>query len=158
MARVMLALSFCGLLAAASASDLERRVIPNRLLALGAAVAMAIAAADEPATLPERLAAAAAAGAPLLALAFVYPRGLGMGDAKLVAVMGLYLGRAVAPALLVGFGAGALGGALLVARNGASARKRAIPFAPFLAFGGVVGLLAGDAIVGWYATSFTPAR
>ena len=43
-------------------------------------------------------------------IAIVYPRGMGMGDVKLAGVMGIYLGKAVAPALLIGFAAGALSG------------------------------------------------
>jgi prepilin signal peptidase PulO-like enzyme (type II secretory pathway) len=46
--------------------------------------------------------------------------------------------------------AGALVGIAVMARHGASERKRAIPFGPFLALGGVVGLLAGDGILDWY--------
>ena len=78
-----------------------------------------------------------------------------MGDVKLAAVMGLYLGRAVAPALLIGFAAGSLFGLALIARHGAAARKQAVPFGPFLALGGVIGLLAGDQIVEWYLGTFT---
>ena len=79
-----------------------------------------------------------------------------MGDVKLVAMMGLYLGRAVAPALLVALIAGALVGAVMIARGGAAARKQAIPFGPFLALGGVVGLWAGDGMVDWYLEEFFP--
>jgi leader peptidase (prepilin peptidase) / N-methyltransferase len=73
---------------------------------------------------------------------------------KLVGVMGFYLGRAVAPALLIGFAAGALVGLTMIARRGAGARKEAIPFGPFLALGGVAGLWYGDAIVDWYLDTF----
>src|SRR5438094_371770 len=83
------------------------------------------------------------AGGALFLIALAYPRGLGMGDAKLVAVMGLFLGAAVAPAVLVGFATGAVVGAILIARHGAAARKQAVPFGPFLALGGLVGLWAG---------------
>jgi leader peptidase (prepilin peptidase)/N-methyltransferase len=77
-----------------------------------------------------------------------------MGDVKLAAVMGLYLGRSVAPALLIGFAAGALVGLVLIARRGASARKQAVPFGPFLALGGVLALWWGDAMVSWYLDTF----
>jgi leader peptidase (prepilin peptidase)/N-methyltransferase len=77
-----------------------------------------------------------------------------MGDVKLVAVMGLFLGRAVVPALMIGVLAGALVGVAIMARYGSSARKHAIPFGPFLALGGVVGLLAGNEILDWYLNSF----
>jgi leader peptidase (prepilin peptidase)/N-methyltransferase len=79
---------------------------------------------------------------------------MGMGDVKLVAVMGIYLGRAVAPALLIAFAAGALVGLVLIAVRGAAARKQTIPFGLFLALGGVVSLWSGDAMVDWYLDSF----
>ncbi len=117
---------------------------------------MAIALTD-PSTLDERAIAAVAAGGFLLVVALLYPRGMGMGDVKLAAMMGLYLGRAVAPALLIGFAAGALVGIAMMARHGSAARKRAIPFGPFLALGGIVGLWAGDEIVDWYVDTFFSA-
>ena len=80
-----------------------------------------------------------------------------MGDVKLAGVMGLYLGRAVAPALLIGFAAGAIYGVALIARHGSAARKQAVPFGPFLALGGLVGLFAGDEIVDWYMDTFFDA-
>jgi len=103
---------------------------------------------------PDPAIAAAGAGGFLLAVALAYPRGMGMGDVKLAAVMGLYLGRAVVPALAVAVFAGAVVGMALLARDGSSARKRAVPFGPFLALGGVVGLLAGDEILDWYLDTF----
>lgn len=98
--------------------------------------------------------AAAAGGGLLLVAALAYPRGMGMGDVKLAALMGLYLGRAVAPALVVGFAAGALVGVGMLLREGAAARKKGVPFGPFLALGGIVGLLAGNQIVDWYLSAF----
>jgi leader peptidase (prepilin peptidase) / N-methyltransferase len=82
---------------------------------------------------------------------------MGMGDVKLVAMLGLFLGRAVAPALLIGFGAGAVLGLALIARHGGEARKHAVPFGPFLALGGVVALWVGDEMVDWYLDTFFPA-
>ena len=68
--------------------------------------------------------------------------------------MGLYLGRAVAPALLIGFLTGAVVGVSLMLREGSDARKRGIPFGPFLALGGFVALLAGDELIHWYLSTF----
>jgi leader peptidase (prepilin peptidase)/N-methyltransferase len=68
--------------------------------------------------------------------------------------MGLYLGRAVAPALLIAFLLGAAYGVILIARHGSAARKSAVPFGPFLAAGGVIALFAGDGIVDWYLDTF----
>jgi leader peptidase (prepilin peptidase) / N-methyltransferase len=152
--QLALGLALCAVLVIVTLTDLERRLIPNAVLLVGAVVAIAVAAITDVGSLPERLAAAAGAGGFLFCVALVYPRGMGMGDVKLVAVMGLYLARAVAPALLVGFGVGALVGLAMIARRGAAARKQAIPFGPFLALGGIVGLWWGDAIVDWYLESF----
>ncbi len=149
-----LGLVLCALLVIITLTDLERRVIPNPVLVAGAVIAVVIAAASDPSSLAERGLSAALAAGFLLLIALAYPRGMGMGDVKLVAVMGLYLGRAVAPALLIAFAAGAVVGLALIARRGGAARKHAIPFGPFLALGGVIGLWFGNAIVDWYLSTF----
>ncbi len=151
---VALGLVFVTMLVAVTLTDLERRIIPNKVLIAGAALAVVIAALGDPGDLPERAIAAAAAGGLLFAAALAYPKGMGLGDVKLAATMGLFLGRNVAPAILVALLAGALVGLAMIAREGAGARKRAIPFGPFLAIGGVVGLLAGDQLVDWYLSTF----
>ena len=152
--QLALGLSFCALLVVVTLTDLERRVIPNVVLIAGAVVAVALAASTDPGSLGTRAIAAAAGGGFLFLVALAYPRGMGMGDVKLVAVMGLYLGRAVAPALLIAFAAGALVGLAMIARRGASARKQAVPFGPFLALGGVIALWYGSAMVDWYLDTF----
>jgi leader peptidase (prepilin peptidase) / N-methyltransferase len=135
--------------------DLEHRVIPNRLNAVGALAALAIGVALDPAGEPERLIAAACAGGLLLIAAVAYPGGMGMGDVKLAAVMGLFLGRAVAAAVMVALLAGVLVGGLIIARKGAHAgRKTAVPFGPFLALGGLVAVFAGTELVDLYARHF----
>ena len=90
----------------------------------------------------------------MLVFGLAYPRGMGMGDVKLAAVMGLYLGSAVAPAILVAVLAGTIVGAGLLISRGSGARKAAVPFGPFLALGGVIGLLAGDQLIDWYLNAF----
>lgn len=151
---VALGLVFVTMLAAVTLTDLERRIVPDRILLVAAVAGVAIAAVADPGSLPERALAAAAAGGLLFAAALAYPRGMGLGDVKLAATMGLFLGRNVAPAILVALLAGALVGLVMIAREGAAARKRAIPFGPFLALGGVVGLLAGDQLVDLYLSTF----
>jgi leader peptidase (prepilin peptidase) / N-methyltransferase len=153
-AQLALGLVFVAVLAAITLTDLERRVIPNAILLGGSAVGVAIIGMTDPASLPERAAAAGAAGGFLLLFALVYPRGMGMGDVKLAAVMGLFLGVSVLPALLVGIALGALVGTVSMLRYGAEARKHAVPFGPFLAVGGVVGLLAGSALIDVYLNAF----
>jgi leader peptidase (prepilin peptidase)/N-methyltransferase len=83
-----------------------------------------------------------------------YPRGMGMGDVKLGGAMGLYLGLSVVPALLAAFLSGTLVGLVIIAREGAEARKMAVPFGVFLALGGIVGVLAGPELIDLYESNF----
>ncbi len=108
-----------------------------------------------PDELGERLIAAAAAGGGLLLGRARLPARDGDGRRQARrASWASTSGSAVAPALLIGFLAGSLLGVALIARHGAEARKQAIPFGPFLALGGLIGLLAGDEIVDWYTNTF----
>jgi leader peptidase (prepilin peptidase) / N-methyltransferase len=145
---------FVTTLLAVTLTDLDRRVIPNKILLTAALAGVAIVAVGDISSLPARVMAAAIAGGGMFLVALAYPRGMGLGDVKLTALMGIYLGRNVAPALLVALLAGSLVGLAMIARDGAAARKRAIPFGPFLALGGVVALLAGDQLVDWYLSAF----
>jgi len=77
-----------------------------------------------------------------------------MGDVKLALLMGVALGRTVPVALLLGMFAALVPALVLLVRHGAKARKMAIPFAPFLAFGSVVALFAGDALLDAYLSLF----
>lgn len=153
---LLLGLIFCTVLVTITLTDLELRLIPNAIVLAGAIAAVAVVAATDASSLDERAIAGVAAGGALLLVVLAYPRGMGMGDVKLVAMMGLYLGRAVAPAVLIGLLAGAVVGVALIARHGAAARKQAVPFGPFLALGGVIGLWFGDEIVDWYLDEFFP--
>jgi leader peptidase (prepilin peptidase) / N-methyltransferase len=152
--KLALGLVFVAVLAAITLTDLDRGVIPNSILLVGAIAGVAIVAATDPSSFGERAIAAVAAGGFLLAFALVYPGGMGMGDVKLAALMGLYLGSAVAPAILVGVLCGALVGVGVMLSRGPGARKLAVPFGPFLALGGVVGLLAGDQLIDAYLNAF----
>lgn len=152
---VALGLVFVATLLAVTVTDLERRVIPNKILVVSAVIGAAILAVGDPSSLPERALAAVAAGGVLFLVVLAYPKGMGLGDVKLTALMGLYLGRNVAPAVLLALLAGSAVGLALIARHGAAARKQAIPFGPFLAFGGVIGLLLGDQLVDLYLSTFS---
>jgi leader peptidase (prepilin peptidase) / N-methyltransferase len=135
--------------------DLEHRIIPNRITALGAVLALLIGVALDPGGEPERLIAGAAAGGFLLLAALAYPGGMGMGDVKLAGVMGLFLGASVAAAVLIALLSGVLVGAVVIARKGARAgRKTAVPFGPFLAFGALVAVFAGQPIIDLYVNHF----
>jgi leader peptidase (prepilin peptidase)/N-methyltransferase len=152
---VWLGLAFVTLLVPVTAIDLDERIIPNRLLAPAAVVALALLVALRSGDLVEHLIAAAAAGGFLLVAVLAHPRGMGMGDVKLAGVMGLYLGRAVGPAMLVALVSGTVVGLAIIVRKGAKeGRKTAVPFGPVLALGGLVGLFAGSEIVDWYLDNF----
>ncbi len=143
------------LLVPAALIDVEHRIIPNKITALGAVLALAIGLALDPSGEPGRLIAGASAGGFLLLAALAYPGGMGMGDVKLAAVMGLFLGEAVAPAILIALLTGVGLGVVVIARKGAhEGRKTAMPFGPFLALGGLVAVFAGDAIVDLYVNHF----
>lgn len=150
MGHAALAIPFVAVLVAAAAIDLRLRIVPNRLLAPAAAWAVAAAAVLAPAELPGRALSGALAFAVLLAPALIRPGALGMGDVKLAGMMGLYLGAAVVPALAAAFVAGAAVGAAMLVGRGRAASGRAIPFAPFLAGGGLVGLAWGPELVAFY--------
>jgi leader peptidase (prepilin peptidase)/N-methyltransferase len=154
-AGVALSIALILIVVPAAVIDLEHRVIPNRITALGAVLAVAIGLALDPSGEPQRLIAGAAAGGFLLLAALAYPAGMGMGDVKLAAVMGLFLGRAVAPAVLIALLAGVVVGAVVIGRSGTAAgRKTAIPFGPFLALGALVAIFAGQPIVNAYVNHF----
>jgi leader peptidase (prepilin peptidase)/N-methyltransferase len=149
-AEAVIGLVFVTMLAIVTLTDLEQRIIPNKVLIVAALICVAIAAPTDPGGLPERMIAAAGAGGIFFLVVLAYPAGMGLGDVKLAATMGLFLGRAVAPAILVALLAGSVVGLTLIARHGSRARKMAIPFGPFLALGGLVGLLAGDQLIDLY--------
>jgi len=135
---------------AVAAIDMEHRIVPNRVLLPASLVAVLIWAIGDPGRLPQHLLFGLIAGGLLLAVALAHPAGMGMGDVKLAATMGLFLGRSVVPALFVGFALGAAVGIGIMVAQGTAARKRAIAFAPYLAAGAIVGQLFGADIVDWY--------
>jgi leader peptidase (prepilin peptidase)/N-methyltransferase len=154
LGELALGLAFASTLVAVTVTDLERRIIPNAILGVSAVIGLALALATDPGSVPERLIAALAAGGLLFAAALAYPRGMGMGDVKLAALMGLYLGSSVAPAILIALASGSVVGLGMMARHGAVARKQAIPFGPFLALGGIAALLIGPQLIDWYLGTF----
>jgi leader peptidase (prepilin peptidase)/N-methyltransferase len=135
--------------------DLDRRLIPNAITLPASVAALVAAVALDISFVPEQLIAGAAAGGFFLVAALLYPRGMGMGDVKLAGMLGLYLGRAVAPAIFIALISGVLVGALIMARLGArEGRKAAVPFGPFLALGALIAMFVGDDLVDAYLDRF----
>ncbi len=144
-----LAAFFCAVLVVVSATDLEHRLVPNRIVVPAAAIVLTAHTALEPS--PEWLLGALGAFSFLFLAALAYPKGMGMGDAKLALVMGAALGATVGVALMLAMLFALVPSVVLVARHGpAAARKQALPFAPFLALGSIVALFAGPAILDAY--------
>jgi leader peptidase (prepilin peptidase)/N-methyltransferase len=147
-AEAAVAAFFCSVLVAISAIDLEHRIVPNRIVLPSAAVVLVARTLLDPS--PEWALAGLGAAGFLLVAALAYPAGMGMGDVKLALLLGVTLGGAVPVALMVGILSALVPSVFLLARYGAAGRKMGIPFAPFLAFGGVVGLFAGDRLLDAY--------
>ena len=153
-ADLLLELPFAAMLIVVAAIDLELRIVPNKILLPAAIYGVAMAAVLDLGHVPELLIAGGSAFLALLLVVLAHPAGMGMGDVKLAGVMGLYLGSAVAPALLAAFLGGTVVGLAIMAREGRGARKKAVPFAPFLALGGLVGILVGPELVDTYMAEF----
>ncbi|HEY3962523.1 MAG TPA: prepilin peptidase [Gaiellaceae bacterium] len=138
----------CAALVTISATDIERRIVPNAVVLPAAALVLALQLVRDPSV--EWPAAGFGAALFLFLAALAYPRGMGMGDVKLALLLGFGVGRAVPVALLAGMIFALVPAVVLFARHGSKARKMAIPFAPFLALGGLLALFAGGPIVHWY--------
>jgi leader peptidase (prepilin peptidase)/N-methyltransferase len=143
---------FCIALVTVTATDLEHRIIPNLVVVPTGLLVLAAQTALHPSL--EWLIAACAASLFLLLAALAKPGGMGLGDVKLAFLLGAALGRSVGVALMVGMLAALLPSAALFARHGLGARKMFIPFGPFLAFGGVVALFAGERLLDAYLELF----
>jgi leader peptidase (prepilin peptidase) / N-methyltransferase len=124
-----------------SRHDLERHVIPNRIVVPAWIAVLVAHLALHPHYWLEWLAASFGAGLFFLVVQLTYPAGLGMGDVKLALLIGAALGWSVVAALVLGTVAAGVVSAALLVRHGAEARKRAIPLGPFLAGGAIVVLL-----------------
>jgi len=135
------ALLLTATLAAATVTDLRARRIPNRLTAAAAALGLVLAATSGSTALINALAAASAVAAPLLVVSLIRPEGIGMGDVKLVAVLGLYLGWAAWPALLIALVLAGLTGVLLALGTRTPPSQTALPLAPFIAAGSLPVLM-----------------
>ena len=143
--------------------DLDVHRLPDAIVlpAYPAALALLALASWNPTgasdwtALVRALVGAAAMFAGYLALAVIYPAGMGFGDVKLAGVLGLYLGWAGWAALAVGFFAAFLLGGIVASGlliTGRVGRKSGVPFGPWMILGALVGLTAGASIGTWYLT------
>jgi leader peptidase (prepilin peptidase)/N-methyltransferase len=123
--------------------DLDRRLIPDAIVlpALGAVLVLQIA--FHPNHTLEWVLASLGAALFLFIPMLIYPAGMGMGDVKLAALLGAALGTSVTLAIALALLAGGTVALFVLGREGLGARKKAIAFGPFLAFGGLVIFFLG---------------
>jgi len=138
----------CAVLVAVTVKDLESRIVPNRIILPALAVALVVQTARDPSI--EWVVASLAAGGFYLIAFLIYPAGIGMGDVKLAAFLGAWLGAPVVVAIFAASLLAMIPAVVIVAKHGRQARKVGIPYAPFLAGGGVIALFFGDAILEWW--------
>jgi len=123
--------------------DLQHRLLPNRIVLPTALVVVVVVAATQPDNLVMHLAAGIALGALFFAVGSFFPGSLGMGDAKLGLLLGFALGSKTFAAVEIALLAVLIAAVWIIATQGMAARKKTIPFGPFLALGGILGFFLG---------------
>ncbi|OFW59508.1 MAG: hypothetical protein A2V52_08460 [Actinobacteria bacterium RBG_19FT_COMBO_54_7] len=141
-----------------SVIDIQMQIIPNKIIypaiPIGLAAMGIVALVRGDGNIILRSLIGFAIGAvPLGLLALLIPKGMGMGDAKLAAFTGIFLGYYQAIALFFGFLLGSILGILLMVLGG-KGRKSRIPFGPYLAAGALIALFWGPAIWDFYRNLF----
>ncbi len=132
-------------LVALAGTDLENRLLPNAIVLPALGMGLLLSAVSNPQAWWTYPVAAVAVGGFLLALALLYPGGMGMGDVKMGAMLGAFLGGYAALAVFAGALVGALcAGVLMLV--GLAGRRAAIPFGAFMALGGLAALFWGESV------------
>jgi len=141
-------------LVAITAIDLQHEIIPDAITLPGILVGLLASLVTRRVSVLDSLLGVAVGGGLFLIIILVSGGGMGGGDMKLGAMLGAFLGWKVA--LLSLFFAVLVGGGLAIAllASGRRGRKDPIPFGPFLALGGAVGLFVGEGLVTWYLRAF----
>lgn len=139
--------------------DYDHRILPNVITIPGAILGLLLAFVREPITPLDALLGAALGAGILFGVAEVYFRlrkieGLGMGDVKMMAMVGAFLGwKGVLLTLLVGSFLGSVVGLALMATKGKSL-KTALPFGTFLGIAASATLFVGAPLIDWYFNLF----
>jgi len=145
---------FCAVLVVLSAIDVERRILPHVIVLPSFALVLCANIALEPDRWLEYIGCSLGASLFLFLALVVYPRGMGMGDVTLALLLGAGLGRLVGVGLMIGMLSALAISTVLFVRHGMAARKMAIPFGPFLAFGAIVALFVGQPLLDAYLSRF----
>ena len=126
-----------------AATDLQERLIPNRIVVPAAAIVLVAQLVFYPGRAGEWIISAVGAALFLFVPAVIKSGSIGMGDVKLGLLLGAATGFAVLPALTLGFLSLVPVAVYMLLREGGAARKKYLPLGPFLAFGALVVLLSG---------------
>jgi len=138
----------CAALVVATATDLERRIVPNGVVLPAFVAVLGLNTIAHPS--PVWAIGAVGAASFFFLAALAHPAGMGIGDVKLALLIGAMLGRTTPVGIMLGLLLALVPSIVLFARHGMRARKLAIPFAPFLAAGAVIALFSGEAILHAY--------
>jgi leader peptidase (prepilin peptidase) / N-methyltransferase len=141
--RALVGAVLCPVLILLAAIDMRHRLLPNEIVLSTALLMALIVAATNPAGFFEHLEAGLALFGFLFVFAAIFKGGLGMGDAKLGLLLGLALGSRTFSAMMVAFVGLFLAALWIIATQGLAARKKAIPFGPFIALGGILAFFIG---------------
>lgn len=139
--------------------DIDHQIIPNALSLPGVVIGFGASFMIPWLAWQDSLLGIIIGGGSLWLVAFVYrlltgTEGMGMGDVKLLAMIGAFLGYgAVLPVVLISSFTGAIVGLSAMVLMGKD-RNLAIPFGPFLSFGALVVLFWGDQLLSWYFSLF----
>jgi leader peptidase (prepilin peptidase)/N-methyltransferase len=142
-ARGFISALFTVVLVALSAIDIERGILPNRIVLPATGVVLVLQIAFFPDQALEWVVSALGAGLFFLVAYLTYRAGLGLGDVKFALLLGAGLGKGVVLGIFVGMFAAGIAGVIIIGRQGFEARKKTIPLGPFLAFGAVISLFFG---------------
>lgn len=144
---------FITFLVTASFVDIEHRIIPNVLNLTFFIIAISFIVIFHRNIWFEFLISSGIVGGFLLILALVFPKGMGMGDAKFMAVCGLFLGYPSIVALFLGFLIGAIYGLFMIAMRKKNMKEK-LSFGPFLALGCAIAIFFGDHLIRLYLSAF----
>jgi leader peptidase (prepilin peptidase) / N-methyltransferase len=149
------AAALLALLVALTAIDLERQLLPDVMTLPGILLGVLANLATGRVSWPESLLGIVVGGGLFLIIILASGGGMGAGDMKLAAMLGAFLGwQVVLLSILLAVIVGGLLAVGLMA-SGLRGRKDPIPFGPFLAAAGAVGLFWGERILGWYLSAFS---
>lgn len=143
-ARGLIEAFFLVTLVVLSVIDVERRVLPNRIVFPATGITLAAQLAFFPHQAVDWVVAPLGAASVFFLLRLLSTQGLGLGDVKLMLLLGVALGKTVAPAVFAGALAAGVWSLFLLVRHGSAARKMAFPYGPFLAFGAAIAVFLVD--------------